>query len=240
MRTKALLLSAALVAAGVASSMAQSNVYSLNIVGYVNVPIPQGFSILSNPLDDGLGDGDVITNVITSTNTPDQTLVYLFTPHLGFADNETYYANFGWFPGTNRIAPGRGFFYFSPVATNITFVGQIAAGNYTNGIAPGTFNMVGSIVPEALPFGVPGVTNTLGIPASDQDIAYRFSLANFGGYDAITYYGTEGSTPAYGWFDGDAAGGTGGSTNGPVLNVGEGIFLFSNQGGNWVESFSVN
>jgi hypothetical protein len=237
MRTKALLLSAALVAAGVASSMAQSNVYSLNIVGYVNVPIPMGFSIVNNPLDDGLGDGNVITNVITSTNTPDQTLVYFFTPHTGFADNETYYAGFGWFPGTNHMGPGRGVFLFSPVATNITFVGQIAAGTYTNGLAGGgggTFNMVGSIVPEALPLGVPGLAGTLGIPVTDQDIAYRYSVANFGGYDGVTYFTT------YGWFDGDFPGGSGGSTNGPVLNVGEGIFLFSVAGGNWVETFSVN
>ena len=41
MRTKALLCAAAL-AAGTAASMAQSNVYSLNIVGYVNVPLTSG------------------------------------------------------------------------------------------------------------------------------------------------------------------------------------------------------
>ncbi len=202
-----------------------------------------GFSIVNNPLDDGLGDGNVITNVITSTNTPDQTLIYFFTPHTGFADQETYFANFGWFPGTNHMAPGRGVFLFSPVATNITFVGQIAAGNYTNGLAGGgggTFNMVGSIVPEALPLGAPGIPNTLGVPVTDQDIVYRSSIANFGGYDSITYFGAEGGQPAYGWFDSDAAGGSGGSTNGPALNVGEGVFLFSIAGGNWVETFSVN
>jgi hypothetical protein len=208
----------------------------------VNVAIPAGFSIVANPLDDGLGDGNVITNVLTSTNTPDQTLVYLFTPHNGFANLETYYSagGFGWFPGTNRIGPGEGFFYFSPVATNVTFVGQISAGTYTNALAAGTFNMVGSIVPESLPLGAPGITNTLQLTVSDQDIVYRYNKALYGGYDTVTYYGTEGATPAYGWFDSGAAGGTGGSTNGPALNVGEGVFLFSPAGGNWVQTFTVN
>jgi hypothetical protein len=234
MRTKALLLSAALVAAGVASSMAQSNVYSLNIVGYVNVPVPAGFSIINNPLDDGLGDGNVITNVITSTNTPNNTEAFLFNPSQGFNNSETYFSGFGWFPGTNNIPPGTAFFYFSPVATNITFVGQIAAGNYTNGLAGNAFNLVGSVVPQSLPLGAPGVAGTLGIPVSNNDEVFRYSTANFSGYDAITYFG------GYGWFDPAVPGGSGGPTNGPTLNVGEGVFILSTVGGNWVESFTVN
>src|SRR3982751_6594621 len=49
MRTIALLLAAAFAAAGVATSMAQ--VYSVNAVGYVNVNIDPGFSMVSNPLN---------------------------------------------------------------------------------------------------------------------------------------------------------------------------------------------
>src|SRR5436309_353228 len=52
MRTK-VLLGLAVLAAGAATSMAQSNVYSLNIVGYCNVPVKGGYSFLSNPLDNG-------------------------------------------------------------------------------------------------------------------------------------------------------------------------------------------
>ena len=52
MRTK-LLAAAALLAAGVATSMAQSNVYSLNIVGYVNVPVAGTLTAMSNPLRAG-------------------------------------------------------------------------------------------------------------------------------------------------------------------------------------------
>jgi hypothetical protein len=52
MRTKVLLGLAAL-AAGAVTSMAQSNVYSLNIVGYCNVPAKGGYAFMSNPLDNG-------------------------------------------------------------------------------------------------------------------------------------------------------------------------------------------
>src|SRR5437667_4436469 len=51
MRTKALLCAAGLLAAGVATSMAQSNVYSLNIVGYANVKIISGPGLYNNPFD---------------------------------------------------------------------------------------------------------------------------------------------------------------------------------------------
>jgi hypothetical protein len=229
MRTKALILSAAVVAAGVASSMAQSNVYSLNIVGYVNVSVPAGFSILANPLDDGLNDSNVISSVLSSTNTPDNTIVYSFTPSAGYSV-EQYTAGFGWFPATNELSPGRGFFIDTPSATTITFVGQISAGTYTNVEAPNSFNLLGSIVPEALPLGNPGITNTLQLQAGDNDIVYRFNAVT--GYDVIQY------TAGFGWFDSGVSGG--GSTNGPAINVGEGFFLQTATGGNWVETFSVN
>ena len=53
MRTKTLILAAALTAAGLASSLAQSNVYSLNVVGYVNKTLTGGslFSVVNNPLN---------------------------------------------------------------------------------------------------------------------------------------------------------------------------------------------
>jgi len=52
MRTKTLLCLAALTAAGVTASMAQSsNVYSLNIVGYANIGIGGGNSLLANPFN---------------------------------------------------------------------------------------------------------------------------------------------------------------------------------------------
>src|SRR5208283_3880904 len=67
MRTKTTLLCAAALAAGVASSWAQSNVYSLNIVGYANVPTPKGYTFQSNPFE--AAPTDSATNVIANPNT---------------------------------------------------------------------------------------------------------------------------------------------------------------------------
>src|SRR5688500_9409874 len=72
MRTKTLLLTAALTAAGVATSMAQ--VYSVNMVGYINHTIPSGFSMLANQLNNS-PDNKVVTLFPAP---PEGTQVYKF------------------------------------------------------------------------------------------------------------------------------------------------------------------
>ena len=53
-----LLVVIAIIAVLAASSgMAQSSVYSSNIVGYATVTVPPGFSILANPLSAGATNG---------------------------------------------------------------------------------------------------------------------------------------------------------------------------------------
>ena len=67
MRTKTLLSTAALLAAGVATPMAQSsNVYSLNVVGYVNVPVYGGgqYNMICNPLNNA---NNNITNLFSGS-----------------------------------------------------------------------------------------------------------------------------------------------------------------------------
>jgi hypothetical protein len=66
MRTKALLIAAAALAVGVMTSQAQ--VYSQNIVGYVNQPVPQGYNNLDLPLD--LSAGNTLTNIFINTVNP--------------------------------------------------------------------------------------------------------------------------------------------------------------------------
>lgn len=50
MRTKTLILSAMIGVAGIASSFAQ-NVYSVNVVGYINLTLTTPFSMIANQLD---------------------------------------------------------------------------------------------------------------------------------------------------------------------------------------------
>jgi hypothetical protein len=214
MRTKTLLLTAALVAAGVASSMAQtSNVYSLNIVGYVNVPVQAGrFYVLNNPLDDGKG--DIITNVISFTNSEaeDGSSLWTFDPVNGFTP-EGWLGGFGWFPGTTVLTPGVGYFLQPAADATITYVGSVTLAS-TNTLVPG-FTLTGSAYPASTD------VTTLGFTGQDGDTIYRFfsnegTVGVFGG--GANYLG------GFGWFDTDFPGGSGGPTNGPTLNVGEGIF----------------
>ena len=63
MRTKTLALCAAVLAAGALTTMAQSNVYSLNIVGYANIRIGSGNDVFNNPFDlDGVNSADKVLN----------------------------------------------------------------------------------------------------------------------------------------------------------------------------------
>jgi hypothetical protein len=172
MRTKALLLSAALVAAGVASSMAQtSNVYSLNVVGYVNVVAPTGYSIVNNPLDSG---NNTITNLFPAP--ANGTAIFVFTPGVGFVGQNFFN---GWTTPSQQLAPGTGFFLFNPGApvTN-TFVGTVVQGTTTNSLASG-YNLVGSTAPIA------GVVDTgLNVPAVNGTAIFTYDpAAGFVGFN---------------------------------------------------------
>ena len=64
MRTKTILTAAALLAAGALTSMAQSNVFSLNVVGYYNLSLTNGFQLVANQLDlDGTGVNNTLQSV---------------------------------------------------------------------------------------------------------------------------------------------------------------------------------
>jgi len=205
MKTKTLVLAAAALAVGVLSASAQgSNVYSLNIVGYVNVEIKPGYNLVANPLDDGKG--NLSTNLIPSDiSRLSQVLVY--TAGGGGYSTATKKAS-GW-DATFVIPPGNG--YFIKNTTNInytnTYVGNVLAsvpGSVTNNFQPG-YNLVGS--PYPIGGGSTNMgSNTMnladGLPRLSQVLVY----ANPGGYSTAT-------KKASGW---DAA---------FTINVGQGFFI---------------
>jgi hypothetical protein len=169
MRTKTLLLTAALSAAGVASAVAQ--VYSVNAVGYVNVAAAAGFNLLANPLNTG---GNTVAEVIPTAT--DGTLLYTFNAATGFSiiqyDGE-------WLPaGTTVIAPGTGFFLRLPAAATVTFVGEVPQGTLSIPLVAG-FNLVGSKVPQA-----GKIQTDLKYTPADGDLVYTFGAA---GYSIFQY-----------------------------------------------------
>jgi hypothetical protein len=219
MRTK-LLAAAALLAAGVATSMAQSNVYSLNIVGYVNVPIG-GLSAISNPLRAGtpadradqvipFSDGDNIqvwTGVSWSAYTMDS------LSGTGWTDNNGDVA----LTALPVLGPGKGFFYGNNTGkTNITFVGEVRTG--TNNVAiPGGLSPLGS----PLPLGGLISSGAPNLQVQDGDNVQFWTGT---GWNAITRDSLSGT----GWT------GNSGDVPEPSLTVGQGFFYGNNVGPfNW-------
>jgi len=264
MKTKTILLTAALVAAGVASSMAQSNVYSLNIVGYVNIPVLKGKAyMLNNPFDTGTGNN--ITNVLVQPfqggvgDVPDPTIdagwdgsqFYTFKQGVGYI-NDTYSSGFGWSNGgndpgtadggaTTSINPGLGFWLIPTTNSTVTFTGSVVLSSSSS--IPHGPSQVGSAYAGAL------TLSALGLNGNDGDTIYRWYTFPLpaGNTGSLFHYGNGIVFSAgYGWYDNDAdpnsnAGGGGGDTNGPVLNVGEGLFYINSAAAvPWNQSFTVN
>jgi hypothetical protein len=222
MRTKTLLIAAAALVAGVVSSEAQ--VYSANIVGYVNVVVPQSpaFAAVANPLDlDGV---DNITNVLA--NAPKGTTVDLFNAASGFstvvtrgAINGVWSAN----AATTFIPPGVGFLIKGTTAFTNTFVGSvlIPTGGTNNLSLPAlTLAFVGSPVPYSgtltnVPDNGPGSLN-LGVtlPKNSQIQTYN---------NGFTVAATKGAI-------------TGTWNANPTLSVGQAFFIKSGSATNWVQT----
>ena len=165
MKTKTLVLAAAALTACALTASAQSNVYSLNIVGYVNVvvnpsPTPgtDGFTMLANPLDNGAGNSG--SNLVPA-GLPTGSRIYVFDPTAGYTFSGKK-ANGTWGAPVPVIAPGVGYFISqsNSVAYTNTYVGNVPGsvpGSLTNNLTFGSsgFNLVGSLYPIG---GV--VTNT--------------------------------------------------------------------------------
>jgi hypothetical protein len=217
MRTKTLLLTAVLGAAGVVSSMAQ--VYSVNAVGYVNLDLPMGFSLIANPLNNG--DNKLSTLIPTA---PDGTTIFKFDGTGFDSDAPLFVEGFGWFQSshdvnTYTLNPGEGVFISLPAATKVTFVGEVPQGTLTTAV-PAGFSIRASQVPQA---GL--LTTDLGFSGVEGDTVYKWIRASQM-YDANTPQFFEG----VGWFPEE-----------PSVGVGESFFVLrTGAAGNWTRTFSVN
>jgi hypothetical protein len=266
MRTKALILSAALVAAGVASSMAQSNVYSLNVVGYVNITVTNGYSLITLPLqssDPTSSVNSVLTN--TSQVMPFGAQVQQWNPATSKFLQPTFAGGDGnWYdPGftfltTNNLYPGEAFFLLipsiaaqqaninngnqtTPIVSNlvITCVGTVLQGTNSIYVNSG-YGFYGQFEP------IVGDLTTNGFPVVDNDFLYTFSNAT--GYsNPLVGLGTDDS----GYDSGNNLTGNPGTY--PVLTtvaettrvvfhpaVGQGfVYLSRGTGATWTQNFTV-
>jgi hypothetical protein len=165
MRTKTLLCAAALAAGLATSALAQSNVYSLNVVGYYNVSMGANQKVL-------LGNQLNTTNNTLAGIIPNPPpLSQFFKFNGGFATYQFDDVDLVWTPDGNvSLAPGEGGFFISPVATTLTFVGEVRQGPLTNTLPMNTKVIRTSIVPQA-----GRVTTDLGLPGQALDQLFTFN-----------------------------------------------------------------
>jgi len=217
MRTKALLLTAALSAAGVATSMAQ--VYSVNAVGYVNTEIKPGFNLVSNPLT---ATDNSIANLFKGV--PADTAVYKYTS-TGFKI-ASYDGDVQAFTPADAAAltvvPGEGVFVKNPTTApfTITFVGEVSQNTGATPLShsiPKGLSIQSSQVPQA------GTATDLGLVGAADDTIYQFD-STAQNYKIYSYDGDVGA-----W-----------SPTLVPLKVGEAFFFKSTLGGTWTRSFTVN
>jgi hypothetical protein len=230
MRTKTLLLTAAVLAAGLSASVAQS-VYSVNAVGYVNVTVKPGYNLIANPLN---GTNNQVGTVLPAGGLPDDTELLSWNSGLQDFNQAIFVAGGLWYdqlgnPATDVLNPGRGFFLKSAAGGDltVTFVGEVPQGGLTNVIGS-NFGFYSSIVPQSAglsSMGFPGVV----------DMTYQTFNPLTQDYDqAFTYVGASVDYPS-GWADPNF------NPADPTPAVAQG-FLISNPGApqSWGRTFSVN
>jgi hypothetical protein len=212
MKTKALILTAALAVAGIVAASAQT-VYSVNVVGYVNVTIKPGFNLIANPLN-------TTNNTIASLlpNVPGGTVLYKYVPGQGYQGYIFDDLDLVWTPnGDATLNPGEGAFIKNPTSQDfvITFVGEVLQGSLTNDLPVG-FSIKSSMVPQQ-----GAVDSVLQLPAEGGDVLYKYVPGQ--GYQGFIFDDLD-----LVW-----------TPTSPVINVGEAFFLKRSSPGKWVRNFTV-
>lgn len=170
MRTKLLLSAAVLGLAGMLTASAQ--VYSVNVVGYVNVDLEPGFNLVANPLNNTTGND--LNTLIPTAEFGAAVYAYDGTQFVP----STYFGS--WDPNL-ELAPGAGFFIQVSAATTITFVGEVLQNGDSNMSVPAGLALLGSKVPQAASL------DAVGFPAEFGDVVYFFRN---GEYVPSSYFGT--------------------------------------------------
>ena len=204
--------------------MAQSNVYSLNVVGYYNITV-------------GTGQKVMIANQLNTTNNTIGAL--LAPPMVGDGDHlfkfngatfDTYlYSDFDaqWDPNpAATLNPGEAAFFQPVAARTLTFVGEVLQGQLVNTLPISQKVMRSSIVPQQ-----GGVSSVLGVPYDDGDHLFVYNTKQDGTDNFYTTY-------IYSSFDGQW------DPTEPIVNVGQGFFYTKASTANpanaqWIRNFTV-
>jgi len=216
--------------------MAQSNVYSLNVVGYINRTIPGTgqYALVANQLDTG---NNVYSNILQTL--PVGTKVLKWTGATFSTAQRVAFGN-GWSPATNSLNtlnPGEAAFIQSAAAsTGITntFVGNVpglAATGGTNPVYSVTFTntfpagfwLSGNQVPETGTATALGITGAVpASPAGSAILLWNEGTQSYNTFTRVSFgVGWSPSVPS-------------------ISNVAQGFFFNTKGPGSWTNTFNVN
>jgi hypothetical protein len=193
------------------AALAQSGTNYLNVVGYVNLDLPAGYSLIADPLLDVAND---LNSVLS--NTPEGSVFYEFDNASSQYEAAT---NFGgvWSPVDNALVPGGGGLLFLPAETVVTFVGEIHQGDIDRHI-PAGFSILSVPIP-----GVFNLTNSLfHFPVEQGETIYRYDN-DAGQFMVSTYANGQFNPPGI-----------------AMPNVGEAFFVLRGTAVDWTFNFVVN
>ena len=181
---------------------------SLNILGYVSITLPPGFSMIANPLD---SPNNMVSELFKGW--PDGTSFSKFDVSLfRLAENQIKAGK--WSNPAEKLGPGEGAIFFNPTFDYkaINFAGQVMQGNLSVPI-PAGFSVRSSVLP------IPGnLHEDLEFPVGNGDVIHLFDRER----QKYILHPFENDN----W------------TNGPpVVSVGESFWVAKTEPGNWRRSF---
>jgi hypothetical protein len=249
MRTKTLLLTAALSAAGLLPSMAQ--VFSVNAVGYVKVSMPGGdkLAIIAPPLN-GTPNNDVNNTIKLPDPGSSGCLLFRWDAAIQqFRNPVTWFDGFGWFidddgdgnPDPVIINPGEACWLQNVTGSQLDFtmVGDVPAGidQVNRVVGVNKLDLKSARVPRNQPLGDTTVnaTGTLNFPAEPNDLVFIWDVLAQQFENPWTYFAN------YGWFRDENPNPT--DSGGPVIPPGSGFWSQKAQASpdaDWKMSFSVS
>ncbi len=231
---KTLLIAAAALAAGMLSVQAQSNVYSQNIVGYVNKVLPAGYSQVAIPV----GGSNTVETAIPAIQPGDN--VFIWT---GGGYDVRSYLGVNWdgnghswadenFNGVASpvLSPGQAVFYQNGQGVNQTntFVGSVVLSN-TVTLHAG-YSMIASTAPIAAKLD----SASFSLPLQPGDNVF---IWNGGGYTTLSYLGVDWDGNGHSWADENFNG-----VDSPIVQPGQGFYYQNGQGSDeiWHQNVIVN
>lgn len=136
---------------------------SANVLGFVSITLPPGFSMIANPLNGGRN----TVGELFKDWPEDTTLNKFDTRFFQLTDNGVKFKQ--WLKPEEKLIPGEGAIFFNPTPEykSVSFVGEAGQGSLSVPI-PAGFSIRSSLVPR------PGNLEDLGFPISDGDVIHLF------------------------------------------------------------------